>query len=270
MGKHSKNSRHRRIVVAALAVGVVGVPSAALACVDWQGDAGHQAHVTANRTAARSWGSDPDWYRRWSADGGSRPSWSASATPSATAGPERTHVPRPRHTTAAPSTHTAGATPRPSATATTDAPQAATPSALAGAPASSTPTPTATASSTAARILELVNAERAKVGCSALTLNSTLDKVAQAHSADMAEHQNMSHTGSDGSDPGERITAGGYAWSSYGENVAYGYSTPEQVMEGWMSSPGHKENILNCDFKELGVGLAQPGSYWTQDFGTAR
>ncbi|MER5795805.1 CAP domain-containing protein [Streptomyces sp. NPDC001980] len=119
-------------------------------------------------------------------------------------------------------------------------------------------------------MLELVNAERSKVGCSALTLNTTLSKVAQAHSEDMALHQNMSHVGSDGSSPGDRITSAGYTWSAYGENVAYGYASPEQVMAGWMASPGHKANILNCTFKEIGVGLAQPNSYWTQDFATAR
>ncbi|MCZ1003712.1 CAP domain-containing protein [Streptomyces mirabilis] len=121
-----------------------------------------------------------------------------------------------------------------------------------------------------ARVLALVNSERGKVGCSSLTLNAKLSKAAQDHSADMASHQNMSHTGSDGSDPGQRITTAGYTWSAYGENVAFGYSTPEEVMAGWMSSPGHKRNILDCGFKEIGIGLAQPGSYWTQDFGTAR
>ncbi|BBC29896.1 SCP-like extracellular [Streptomyces graminofaciens] len=118
--------------------------------------------------------------------------------------------------------------------------------------------------------MQLVNAERDKVGCSPVTLNAVLTKAAQAHSTDMAAHQNMSHTGSDGSSPGDRITRAGYDWSTYGENVAYGYATPEQVMAGWMTSPGHKANILNCAFKEIGVGLAQSGSYWTQDFGTAR
>ncbi|MEU9123141.1 CAP domain-containing protein [Streptomyces sp. NPDC048506] len=119
-------------------------------------------------------------------------------------------------------------------------------------------------------MLQLVNSERSKVGCSPLTLNAKLTKAAQDHSNDMAAHRNMSHTGSDGSDPGNRITRAGYNWSAYGENVAYGYSTPDSVMKGWMSSPGHKRNILDCSFKEIGVGLAQPGDYWTQDFGTAR
>ncbi|MFE7038221.1 CAP domain-containing protein [Streptomyces atratus] len=119
----------------------------------------------------------------------------------------------------------------------------------------------------AARLLKLVNSARSEVGCSPLTLNAKLTKAARKHSADMASHRNMSHTGSDGSDPGDRITHAGYDRSAYGENVAYGYTTPESVMAGWMNSPGHKRNILDCSFKEIGVGLAQPGNYWTQDFG---
>jgi uncharacterized protein YkwD len=116
----------------------------------------------------------------------------------------------------------------------------------------------------------LVNAERAKAGCPALTVDPALTKAAQEHSEDMAAHRNMSHTGSDGSSPADRITGAGYRWSAYGENVAYGYDTPEQVMAGWMASSGHRANILDCGFKEIGVGLAQPGSYWTQDFAAAR
>ncbi|MFD4941479.1 CAP domain-containing protein [Streptomyces sp. NPDC058239] len=118
-----------------------------------------------------------------------------------------------------------------------------------------------------ARLLKLVNSARSAVGCSPLTLNAKLTKAARKHSADMASHRNMSHTGSDGSAPGDRIMHAGYDRSAYGENVAYGYTTPESVMAGWMNSPGHKRNILDCSFKEIGVGLAQPGNYWTQDFG---
>lgn len=121
-----------------------------------------------------------------------------------------------------------------------------------------------------AKVLELVNQARAAAGCPALTVNAKLTKAAQDHSADMAAHRNMSHTGSDGSDAGQRITRAGYQWRTYGENVAYGYSSPEQVMEGWMNSPGHKRNILDCSYKEIGIGLAQPGQYWTQDFGATR
>ncbi|MFD8542874.1 CAP domain-containing protein [Streptomyces sp. NPDC059649] len=154
---------------------------------------------------------------------------------------------------------------RPSAGTTQKPAAAPTPSA---APSSAAPS-SAPASGAAASILKLVNSERSKAGCSPLKLNAKLTKAAQDHSKDMAAHRNMSHTGSDGSDPGQRITRAGYNWSAYGENVAYGYSSPASVMKGWMASPGHKRNILDCSFKELGVGLAQPGDYWTQDFGTA-
>ncbi|MER5363475.1 CAP domain-containing protein [Streptomyces sp. NPDC002785] len=119
----------------------------------------------------------------------------------------------------------------------------------------------------ATRLLKLVNSARDAVGCSPLKANAKLTKAARKHSADMASQRNMSHTGSDGSDPGDRIMHAGYDRSGYGENVAYGYTTPESVMAGWMNSPGHKRNILDCSFKEIGVGLAQPGNYWTQDFG---
>ncbi|MBV7699795.1 CAP domain-containing protein [Streptomyces sp. TRM70350] len=151
-----------------------------------------------------------------------------------------------------------------------DSTAATTPSSPPAATSPSTSDAPASASSAVQRVVALVNSERGKAGCSPVTLNAKLTKAAQDHSADMASHRNMSHTGSDGSDPGERITRAGYDWRTYGENVAYGYPTPEQVMAGWMSSPGHKRNILNCAFKEIGVGLAQPGNYWTQDFGTAR
>ncbi|AVH54852.1 MULTISPECIES: CAP domain-containing protein [Streptomyces] len=168
---------------------------------------------------------------------------------------------------------TAGEQPLPPMPTAPPAQDATTPAS--NAPAAPTASPSspdaeAPASGAADRIVTLVNSERSKAGCSPVTLNEKLSKAAQDHSADMASHQNMSHTGSDGSDPGTRITRAGYSWSTYGENVAYGYSSPEQVMAGWMSSPGHKKNILNCGFKEIGVGLAQPGNYWTQDFGTAR
>lgn len=155
----------------------------------------------------------------------------------------------------------------PAATAPASTPTAAPKTPAASPSAAAT---TAPASAAVARVVALVNSERSKAGCSPVTLNAKLSKAAQDHSTDMASHKNMSHTGSDGSNPGERITRAGYTWRTYGENVAYGYSTPERVMAGWMSSPGHKRNILNCGFKEIGVGLAQPGNYWTQDFATAR
>ncbi|MFC7265164.1 CAP domain-containing protein [Streptomyces lutosisoli] len=249
MRKHRRKTRHRQIAIAGLVVSALAVPTAAMACLNHQGTQGAESYGGQWQNW-RNTSSEEGWkHRKWT----SRPSASASQT------------------TAAPATKTASAS-RTHASKRTTAPTAAASKTTAAPKASSAATATATpaSSSAVARIVALVNSERSKVGCSPLTLNAKLAKAAQAHSADMASHQNMSHTGSDGSDPGTRITRAGYIWSSYGENVAYGYSTPEQVMAAWMASPGHKRNILDCGFKEIGVGLAQPGSYWTQDFGTAR
>ncbi|MGW2747781.1 CAP domain-containing protein [Streptomyces sp. NPDC001450] len=259
MAKHRKKQHYRRMVIGAVVLSAVGVPSVAMACGNWGNDGGPQAGGGGNY-AAQNWQyhahhahhdhhRKSHWNHHWQGRESSEPTAVPSKTPTVSAPPHKTTKPKPKPT----ATHSA---PRPTTSATPTPP--------------STPKPTAAASGVVARIVALVNAERSKVGCPALTLNSTLTKVAQAHSQDMAAHQNMSHTGSDGSSPGDRITSAGYNWSTYGENVAYGYSTPEQVMAGWMSSPGHRANILNCSFKEIGVGLAQPNSYWTQDFGTAR
>ncbi|MFG2776109.1 CAP domain-containing protein [Streptomyces sp. NPDC048350] len=125
--------------------------------------------------------------------------------------------------------------------------------------------------SAADHVISLVNAERAKAGCGPLSANATLTRAAQGHSEDMAARDYFDHTNPDGAGPGERVTAAGYPWSTYGENIAMGQSTPEQVMEGWMNSPGHRANILNCDFKEIGIGVhSEGGPYWTQVFGARR
>jgi len=94
--------------------------------------------------------------------------------------------------------------------------------------------------------------------------DDTLEMAAQKHSNDMNKHENLSHTGSDGSSPGDRLDAAGYLWSTYGENVAVGYSSEEDVIEGWLDSPGHCTNIMNANVTQMGV--ATSGSYWTQVF----
>nr|WP_309246153.1 CAP domain-containing protein [Verrucosispora sioxanthis] len=120
-------------------------------------------------------------------------------------------------------------------------------------------------------MVKLVNAERAKAGCGALSIDDKLMTAAQRHSQDQADHQNMSHTGSDGSDPGDRIDRVDYAWRTYGENVAWNQRTPAAVMDAWMNSDGHRANILNCAFTEIGVGVARSnGPYWTQVFAAPR
>ncbi|MBT2369295.1 CAP domain-containing protein [Streptomyces sp. ISL-10] len=268
MGKHRRTTHYRKMTIAAVAVAAVGVPSAAMACMDPQGTQDGRSHGRwKSAHSAQQWHgneSGHQWHgsdRWWDGDKRDR-------KPTATPGSRKPAAPKP----AAPkSAAPKSAAPKPaapkSAAPKSAAPKSAAPKSAAPKPAA--PKPAAPASGKVARIVALVNSERSKAGCSPVTLNAKLTKAAQDHSKDMAAHRNMSHTGSDGSDPGERITRAGYAWSTYGENVAYGYATPESVMAGWMASPGHKRNILNCGFNEIGVGLAQPGNYWTQDFGTA-
>ncbi|MEV6951270.1 CAP domain-containing protein [Streptomyces sp. NPDC051183] len=253
MQKHRKKKPLKKIAIAVGALGIVAVPTAAIACFDTQ-DTG--------RTQAKSRPESRPW----------QDASPAAATSQAPVVP--VDVPSPSSTPAAsPSSPVASAQPvvqtSPPAPPQTQAPK---PPAVTKKPQAPEPPKTAAppASGAVAAVLSLVNQERAAAGCPAVTINATLSKAAQAHSEDMAAHSNMSHTGSDGSDPGQRITRAGYAWSTYGENVAYGYSTPEKVMEGWMNSPGHRQNILNCSFKEMGIGLAQPNNYWTQAFGASR
>ncbi|MEH0840928.1 CAP domain-containing protein [Micromonospora sp. CPCC 205711] len=127
------------------------------------------------------------------------------------------------------------------------------------------------ASSQVQQVVDLVNAERARAGCGAVQVDDKLMLAAQRHSQDQADHQDMTHTGSDGSDAGERLDRVGYSWRTYGENVAWNQQTPAAVMEAWMNSSGHRANILNCAFTEIGVGVATSnGPYWTQDFAAPR
>ena len=149
-----------------------------------------------------------------------------------------------------------------------DAP-APRPSARPSRTATSTPEASSTPSGAVAQVVALVNKERAANGCGALTEDPQLEKAAQGHSDDMAARNFFDHTNPDGADPGQRITAAGYKWSTYGENIAQGQQTPEAVMNSWMNSPGHRANILNCSFKDIGVGIhnGPGGPWWTQDFG---
>lgn len=245
MSEHRRKWRYRKTAVVAVALATVGVPSVAMACMDRQDDAGSESYGWKSASHTGDWADKQQWARGHD--------W-AKAKAEAKAEARAKAKAKVK----------AKASPKPSATASPTA------TAARSVTASSAPASAAAASGATAQVVALVNSARKEAGCAALTVNAKLTTAAQSHSEDMADHQTMSHTGSDGSSPGTRITRAGYSWSSYGENVAYGYDTPASVMDGWMSSPGHKANILNCAFKEIGVGLAQPGSYWTQDFGTPR
>lgn len=89
--------------------------------------------------------------------------------------------------------------------------------------------------------------------------NDQLDAAAQAHAQDMLDNDYFSHTGQNGSTPGDRATLAGYDWRTYGENIASGYRSEASVMKGWTDSPGHHANNINPNFKEFGLGLAQDG-----------
>ena len=99
----------------------------------------------------------------------------------------------------------------------------------------------------------------------ALTWNIMLEAAAQKHSDYMNNTGNFSHTGQNGSDAGDRITAEGYSWMAYGENIAEGYPTEEAVIQAWLESDGHCKNIMSADYTEMAI--ATSGNYWTQVFG---
>ena len=200
-----------------------------------------------------------------------------SAPPTLPTSPPASGVPAPSSSSPTPGGTAPGgttpATPRP----TTQQPSP-TPTAGPTAPATTTPAPkptTAPAGNAAleAEVVQIVNTERAKAGCAALTTDDRLTAAARGHSADMAARGYFSHTTPEGVEFATRITNAGYRWSGAGENIAKGQRTAAEVMTGWMNSAGHKANILNCGFKNIGVGVAADsrGSLlWTQEFASPR
>ena len=100
----------------------------------------------------------------------------------------------------------------------------------------------------------------------ALRMNPALRCAARVHSADMAARQYFDHTNPDGENPGDRLARAGYVASTWGENIAFGYGSPEAVVDGWMESDGHCANIMRPNFTEIGVGYGT-GDMWTQVFG---
>lgn len=118
-------------------------------------------------------------------------------------------------------------------------------------------------------VLELTNAERKKQNLESLKANELLTKSAREHSANMAKQKKMDHV-LDDKKPHERIEAIGYKFMAMAENVAMGQRTPAEAVRSWMTSTaGHKENILNKEYTEIGIGIATDANgqrYWTQVF----
>jgi uncharacterized protein YkwD len=132
-----------------------------------------------------------------------------------------------------------------------------------------------------ARVIARTNSYRVANGCPTLTANAILMGTAQGHSEEMALRDYVGHNSADGTSPWDRIKAAGYSYRLVAENIAWGATSPEQVVDAWYfetpPNDAHRQNILNCALREIGVGyyyLANdPGkitahTYWTQDFGT--
>ena len=120
------------------------------------------------------------------------------------------------------------------------------------------------------QVITITNQRRADHGLAPVRINTTLTAAAQAHAADQASVDTMSHTGTDGSDAGTRIQRSGYPTQAWGENVAGGYTSADAVMAAWMNSPGHAANILNGTFTQIGIGLATAPdgtTYWAMELG---
>lgn len=130
-------------------------------------------------------------------------------------------------------------------------------------------TPSTNFSAYQQQVLDLANVERTKRGLSPLTLDSSLSNIATKKSQDMATKNYFSHTSPTYGSPFDMMRQFGISYSSAGENIAKGQKTPQEVVTAWMNSEGHRANILNSSFTNLGVGIAKDSNgttYWTQMF----
>jgi len=134
-----------------------------------------------------------------------------------------------------------------------------------------------------ARVVKLVNEARSQprrcgserfAAAPPLRISSELTDAAEAHAGDMLRRKFFEHRGSDGSEPKDRVRRTGYRWLLTGENIALGPESAEEVVKGWLDSPGHCANIMEPRFKDIGVGLATGRKrgqiYWVQEFGQPR
>ncbi|MEL6985030.1 MAG: CAP domain-containing protein [Actinomycetota bacterium] len=211
-----------------------------------------------------------------------------TAAPATTAAPTTTAPPTTASTTTEPPTTSSSTTteatsttePDPSTTVdpsttmpSSDEPTTTTDPSVANDPTTTAPPTTAGPSGDDAaiqqQVLDATNAERAANGCGPLSMDPLLNRAADGHSEDMAARGYFSHTDPEDRGPGFRIDAVGYSHRGWAENIAAGYGSAEAVVRGWMNSTGHRANILNCAYDEIGIGYAEPGRYWTQLFATS-
>ncbi|MFI9809766.1 CAP domain-containing protein [Streptomyces sp. NPDC052301] len=192
---------------------------------------------------------------------------SAPSSPSPSVSPSKSASPKPRATEATPSRTAARKPAVPKVTPSTPKSPPSRTATEAPTPSSAPVTVSAQAAAEA-QVLKLVNEERAKAGCSPLAASSSLTRLAESFSGDMATRDFFDHTDPNGRTPWDRAAAAGVT-DLGGENIARGQADAASVMQAWMASPGHRANILNRDFKTLGVGVhfGPGGPWWTQDFG---
>lgn len=253
---------------AALAVGAIGVSSGLLPSPDGSGGLSYhdnapgqvQAAGQPNTASPQDVGTIPaDRNTSAPASRGDARTTAPSAAPSA---PATTAKPTPSASTpdASPTT----AAPDPSRTSA----PAATPSAPAATTAPVEEIPDGDQSAAEVSVLALVNTVRATAGCQPLQNDKKLAELASDFSSDMAARGFFDHTDPDDDDPWDRAAQAGVK-NLGGENIARGQATAQEVMDSWMNSEGHRANILNCDFKKIGVGavFGEGGPWWTQDFG---
>lgn len=124
----------------------------------------------------------------------------------------------------------------------------------------------AAVSSFETEVIRLVNVERTKNGLSPLTHDWELSRVARYKSQDMKDNNYFSHTSPKYGSPFDMMKSFGISYTSAGENIAKGQTTPKQVVNAWMNSQGHRANILNKSYTHIGVGYVKSGNYWTQMF----
>ncbi|MDX2851851.1 CAP domain-containing protein [Streptomyces sp. PA03-3a] len=258
---------------AALAVGAIGVSSGLLPSPDGSGGFAYhddapgqvQAAGLPNTASPQDVGAVPA--DRDTSAPASRGDARTTAPPAAPSAPATAATPTPSAPASAPERNAATpAAPQPSASATpTDVPS---PPAATLVPGGGEEVQDGDQSVVETSVLALVNTVRATAGCQPLHADKKLSELASDFSADMAARGFFDHSDPDGDDPWDRAAQAGIK-NLGGENIARGQATPEEVMDAWMNSEGHRANILNCDFKKIGVGavLGEGGPWWTQDFG---
>ncbi|KAA9030613.1 CAP domain-containing protein [Niallia endozanthoxylica] len=129
-----------------------------------------------------------------------------------------------------------------------------------------TPQTTSALSEYEQKVVDLTNQERAKNGLAPLQVDTELSKVAREKSLDMANKGYFSHTSPTYGSPFDMMKQFGISYRAAGENIAMGQRSPEEVVQAWMNSEGHRKNILSANFTHIGVGHSQQGNYWTQMF----